>query len=361
MPKQKVLIIDNVFAPSKKDRIINGVQKFTKAQREVLSEYYDVHYITMRGSDLQYPNQYILRHVQDVNLDNNRKRAITKAIADEIKMLIHVIEPDIVLDNSCKHFTTNFPFYKTGIVFEHYHKPSMPLTDAVKQRFVKNKIFWCGVSNWQNKQFRNFFDGVTSVHMLEEEQFVTQSDGYGMFVGRWDRGKKPHVMLNRYSRMIDDIPLHVFTTFKNCYLTEDDLKIVNILKKNKKFIFHVDAPRSELESYMQRASFILGSGNESTGIVSMEGASFGVPYIVPGSNSVAEQEHMHPEAIYLLDRTSGDSMNEQLLAAVHCFANYSLEHRKQIAKDAYLRYNKSQFLLKQLRLIKKAKELYGTI
>ena len=35
MPKEKILIIDNVFAPSKKDRILNGVQKFSKAQREV--------------------------------------------------------------------------------------------------------------------------------------------------------------------------------------------------------------------------------------------------------------------------------------------------------------------------------------
>lgn len=361
MPKQKVLIIDNVFAPSKKDRIINGVQKFTKAQREVLSEYYDVHYITMKGSDLQFPNQYILRHIQDVNLDNKRKRTITKAIADEIKTLIHVVEPDIVLDNSCKHFTTNFPLYKTGIVFEHYHRPSMPLTDVIKKRFVKNKIFWCGVSEWQNKKFRNFFDGVTSVHMLEEEQQVCESDGYGIFVGRWDRGKKPHVMLSRYARNIDDIPLHVFTTFKNCYLTEDDLKIVSKLKKNNKFVFHIDAPRSELESYMKRAAFIIGSGNESTGIVSMEGASFGVPYIVPGSHSVAEQEHMNPNAIYLLDRKSGDDMSEQILAAVHCFSNLSFDDRKEIARDAFLRYNRSQFLLKQLRLIKKAKDLYGGV
>lgn len=358
MPKEKILIIDNVFAPSKKDRILNGVQKFSKAQREVLSEYYEVHYVTAKGSDLQFEHQHILENVQNVNLENNKKRKITKSITNELTNILNTVEPQIVLDNSCKHLSTLYPNYKTGIVFDHYHSPSMPLAAGIKDKFINNKIFWCGVSEWQNRRWNNIFDGVTSVHMLEQEETPVPSGGFGMFVGRWDSGKKPHVMISRYARYIKDYPLHVFTNFKNCYLEPVDRKIVNELMDCDNLIFHVNVPREEMLVYMRRASFILGSGNESTGIVSLEGASYGVPYIVPGTDSVAEQEHMNPMAIALLDRSKG-LVGEQLVDAVERFKMHTLEHRKFIAKDAYMRYNRKEFLNRQLRLIKQAKDLYG--
>lgn len=358
MPKEKILIIDNVFAPSKKDRILNGVQKFSKAQRKVLSDFYEVHYVTSKGSDLQFENQYILQNIQDVNLDNDRKRKITKFITNELSNILDEVEPTIVLDNSCKHLSSIFPKYRTGIVFDHYHSPSMPLANGIKDKFINNKVFWCGVSEWQKKRWNNIFDGVASVHMLEQEETPVPSGGFGVFVGRWDSGKKPHVMISRYARYVKDYPLHVFTNFKNCYLEDADRKVVNDLMDCDNLIFHVNVPRDEMLAYMRRASFLLGSGNESTGIVSLEGASFGVPYIVPGTEAVAEQEHMNPIAIALLDRSKGE-MSQQLVDAVERFKSHTLEHRNFIAKDAYVRYNRKQFLNRQLLLIKQAKDLYG--
>ena len=78
MRKRKVLIIDNAFAPSKKNKILNGVQKFSKAQRDVLSDDYEVHYVTMKGSDKQFPNQHILSTIQDVNANSKEKIEISK-------------------------------------------------------------------------------------------------------------------------------------------------------------------------------------------------------------------------------------------------------------------------------------------
>jgi len=360
MPKEKILIIDNVFAPSKKDRILNGVQKFSKAQREVLSEDFEVHYVTSKSSDLQFENQYILENIQNVNLPTEKKRKITKSITNELANIINDVEPYIVLDNSCKHLSSLYPNYNIGIVFEHYHSPSMPLAQGVKDKFTKNQIFWCGVSQWQHRRWNNIFDGTTSVHMLEEEETPVPSDGFGMFVGRWDSGKKPHVMISRYARYVKDYPLHIFTNFKNCYLEEADRKVVNSLMDCDNLIFHINVPRDEMLSYMKRASFLLGSGNESTGIVSLEGASYGVPYIVPGTDTVAEQEHMHEDAMLLLNRSDGE-LGEQLIQAVEKFKNYTFEQRKFIAKDAYMRYNRKEFLKRQLRLIKQAKDLYGRV
>lgn len=359
MPKEKILIIDNVFAPSKKDRILNGVQKFSKAQREVLSEYYDVYYVTMKGSDLQFPNQIVLDDIQDVNLSIPEKRKITKSISNQIRQLIDQIKPTIVLDNSCKHFSSIFKYYKNGVVFDHYHRPSMPLTKEVRNRFTKNKVYWCGVSNWQNQQFGFMFDGVTSVHLVEKEEQAVESKPYGMFVGRWDSGKKPHIMLNMHAKNIPNITLHIFTTLKHCYIKEKDLKHIEDLKKHKNIQFHFDAPREEILNYMREAQFILGSGKESTGIVSMEGASFGVPYIVLGSDVVAEQEHMHPFSMTLINRKDSVPSKEQYKKAIEKYQKYTLEDRKRIAKYAFVKYNKTQFLIRQLQLINDVKAKYA--
>ena len=359
MPREAILLIDNVFAPSKKDRILNGVQKFSKAQREVLSEYYDIYYVTMKGSDLQYKNQIILDQIHDVNLPVKEKRILTKTIAKEIARLIDIIKPSIILDNSCKHFTSIYKHYKNGVVFDHYYRPSMPLTQEVRNRFIKNKVYWCGVSNWQNEQFGFMFDGVSSVHLVEKEEQVAEAKPYGMFVGRWDSGKKPHIMLNMHAKNVPDVTLHIFTTLKHCYIKDQDLKHIEDLKKHKNIQFHFDAPREEILNYMREAQFILGSGKESTGIVSMEGASFGVPYIVLGSNAVAEQEHMHPFSMTLIDRKDTALVKEQYKQAIQKYKTYTLEDRKRIAKYAFVKYNRTQFLIRQLRLINDVKAKYA--
>jgi glycosyltransferase involved in cell wall biosynthesis len=354
MPKQKILIIDNVFVPSLKNRILNGVQKFSKAQRDVLSDYFEVHYITMKGSDLQFENQHILKNIQNVNLDRKEKLDLTKQIKKEISDIIDLVKPNYVLDNSCKHFSSLYPKYDIGVVFEHYHRSSAPLNPRTKLKFEKNEIYWCGVSNWQNKEFRNYFDGVTSVHVIDKEE-VVPSKGYGIFIGRWDSGKTPHIIMQMFAKQIKDIKLHIFTTINYGYLKEQDKKIIEELKKKENIIFHIDAPRSETLQYLKEAMFVLGGGKESTGIVSMEGASYGVPYIVRGSRSVAEQEHMSEFSMTLLD-IKKKKVDKQLIDAVEKYKKYNLEDRQKIANEAYSRYNREQFQRRQMDLLNRAKK-----
>jgi glycosyltransferase involved in cell wall biosynthesis len=359
MNKEKILIIDSVYAPCKKNLILNGVQKFSRAQREVLSEHYDVYYLTMKGSDIVYPNQIVLSEIHNVNLSKQDKVKLTKKIAKEIAQILNQVNPDIVLDNSCKHLSSIYSLYKRGVVFEHYHKSSTPLTPKVKEKFEKRKVYWCGVSNWQNGQFRNYFDGVTSVHLVEKQEEVQEAKPYAIFVGRWDRGKKPHVAMNLFAKNEKDLDLHVFTTLNYSYNNKKDLEIIEKLKKHNNIHFHFDAPREEILKYMQNATFILGGGNESTGIVSIEGATYGVPYMVIGTNSVAEQEHMHPFSLFLLNRNSLHTLADQYKAAADRFKNYSLEDRKRIAEYTFINYNKDKFLLNQLKLLNDAKQKYA--
>jgi len=355
MNKEKILIIDNVFAPSLKDRILNGVQKFSKAQREVLSDDYEVHYITMKGSDSQFPNQHTLSVIQSVTIDKKEKLKITKQLAKEISDIIDEVKPDYVLDNSCKHFTTLYDKYKVGIVFEHYHKSSAPLNPDTKLKFSKNKIYWCGVSDWQNKQFRNYFNGTTSVQYMDSEQTAIPSKDYGIFIGRWDRGKTPHIIMQEFSKHVTDVKLHIFTTIDYGFVNDTDMEIIEQLKKNPNIIFHIDAPREETMEYLKGAIFVLGGGKESTGIVSSEGAGYGVPYIVRGNKKVAEQEHMNEFSMTLLD-ISKKEIPKQLKEAIQKYKNYTIKDRQKVATEAYLRYNRNIFKQKQLELLEKAKQ-----
>ena len=352
MRKKKILIIDNVFAPSKKNKILNGVQKFSKAQRDVLSDNYEVHYVTMKGSDKQFPNQYILSTIQNVNATTEEKLQITKEIKSEIQEIIHKIKPFYVLDNSCKHLSTLYESYNVGVVFEHYYSPSMPLTPKAKEKFEKHGVYWCGVSNWQNNMFRNYFNGITSVHLVDKNEVVSAKN-YGVFVGRWDRGKTPYIIMKIFAKKIKDTHLHIFTTINHSYFSKEDQKIIDDLSKCENITFHFDAPRKKILKYLSEAAFVLGGGKESTGIVSLEGASYGVPYIVRGSGSVAEQEHMLPFSMEFLDIKNGD-IPQQLVNAVDKFKNYTLKDRKKIANYAYKEYNRSMFKDRQLDLLERA-------
>lgn len=358
MSKQKVLIIDNVFAPSFKDKIVNGVQKFTKAQRDVLSDDFEVHYITASGSDMQFENQYILSTVQDVKYDLKKKLKSTTDIKTEISNILTQVEPNFVLDNSCKHMTTLYQHYKVGVVFEHYHRSSNPLNTASKEPFDVNGVYWCGVSNWQNGQFRNLFDGVTSVHLVDHSDVIPH-ENYGIFIGRWDRGKTPHIIMKKFAKNVRDTKLHIFTTINYGFSTDKDKQIIDRLSKNPNIIFHIDAPRQKTMEYLKKAAFVLGGGKESTGIVSMEGASFGVPYIVRGSKSVAEQEHMPDYGMTLLDIGKG-KIDEQLITAIKKYKSYTIDDRLKLANHVYSKYNRDMFKRRQLQLLLRAKnKKYG--
>ncbi len=61
----------------------------------------------------------------------------------------------------------------------------------------------------------------------------------------------------------------------------------------------------------------------------------------------------------LLDRNLDVPVKEQFIAAVDRFKKYTIEDRKRIAKYAFIKYNRTQFLVKQLRLINDVKAKYA--
>ena len=130
--------------------------------------------------------------------------------------------------------------------------------------------------------------------------------------------------MNIFARKIKDTHLHIFTTINNSYFSKHDQDIIDKLSECKNITFHFDAPRKKILKYLQEATFVLGGGKESTGIVSMEGASYGVPYIVRGSGSVAEQEHMSPFSMEFLD-IRNKKIPQQLINAIEKFKKYTLE------------------------------------
>lgn len=354
----KILIIDNLFNPNLRNTITNGAQKFTRNQFHLLNRIADTYYITAEGSDPQFANQFILKERFDVNLpDKLSKIAQTKRISQEIQDIILKLNPDIVLDSSCKHMSSAWDTYPAGIIFEHYYAPSMPLQDDAKDKFMRKGVMWCGVSKWQNKQFRNFFDDTVNIHYIDEipENVVAHKD-YGIFVGRWDGGKKPHVALKNYAKSGATVPVKCYIKITGQVIPEKELQK---LQDNPLFEFHIDAPREDILEAISGAAFGLGSGNESTGIVCLEYATRGVPYIVPGRGDIAEREHLPDDAIFLVDRGAEESMPSQVAKHVDFCMKLGYDYRKDLSDRVIDTYNADRFVSDHERIIAKAKNEFA--
>lgn len=353
----KILIIDNLYQPNKAGTIANGAQKFTRNQMTLLSEVATTYYITAKGSDKQYANQFVLDNWFDLSLDTKADKVKqTKRVAEEIVKIIKQVHPDVVLDSSCKHMSSIWQDYPTGVIFEHYHKSSAPLGPDTPEKFEKKEAYWVGVSKWQAKHFNNYFHDTISIHYIDEvPSEVKRAKKYGIFVGRWDGGKSPHVALKNYLKSGSTFPVKCFIKFGG---QEIPAKELENLKKSPLLEFHIDAPRQEILDAMSEALFGLGMGNESTGIVCLEYATFGVPYIVPGNKVVAEMEHIPPEALYLADRSLDTPMTEQIAKHVHTTATWSMGDREWLSKKVLDTYNKEHFINEHLRIIKQAQEKY---
>ncbi len=351
----KILVIDNLFAPNLEKKISNGAQKFSRNQFNLLNNTY---YITAKGSDQQHPSQFVLDNYFDLSLEDKKDKVKqTKMVSAEIQNIIARVNPDVVLDNSCKHLSSAWDSYKNGIVFEHYHKPSMILTPDIKTKFEKKNVYWCGVSKFQANKFNNYFHDTINIHYIDEyPSKVEEAQPYGVFVGRWDAGKSPHVALKNYLKSGCKYKVKCYIKIAGKKIPEKELEA---LQNSDLFEFHIDAPREEILEAMAGAMFGLGMGNESTGIVGLEYATFGVPYIVPGNKTIAEMEHLPPEAIMFCDRNKDQSLPDQIKQYVDHASIISYNDRCNLSKSVIEKYNKERFVAEHMRIIEAAKKHYA--
>lgn len=351
--KQRILIIDNLYSANRKGNIANGAQKFARNQFHLLSEEFDTYFVTAAGSDPQWSNQYILKEFFDLTLTTREKVDQTKRIGEEIRQIVTKGDFDFVLDNSCKHMSSVWDAYPIGIIFEHYHAPSMPLNNKVREKFDRKQVSWVGVSKWQaEKRFRNMFDDTICIHYINERpDEVKPAQDYGVFCGRWDGGKYPHVALKNYLKSGVNMPLKCFIKFGGLPIPEKEL---DTLMKSDLLEFHIDAPREQILEAMSGAAFGLGMGNESTGIVSLEYASFGVPYIVPGAGKVPESEHMPEGSLFLADRNLDLRMPDQVRLHVNEALTWTFDQRKKLSETVLEKYDRDHFIQRHIALLVRA-------
>ena len=355
----KIIVIDNLFVPNKLGKIGNGAQKFTRNQVKYLGEENDVYYITAAGSDYQFANQQVLKEHFDLSLATKPERAAqTKRIAHEIENLCKRIKPDVVLDSAGRHMSSIWSHYTNGIIFEHYYKSSAPLNDDVIQKFESKKVLWCGVSQYQKRQFRNLFHETINIQLIDQAPAeVKPHEGYGIFVSRWDGGKNPHVALKNYVKSGTNVLLKCFIKFEGEAIKPE---VLEELKKSPLLEFHIDAPRDEILDAMSKAAFCYGAGNESTGIVSLECATFGVPYIVTAkdSSNLAEREHMPDKYMFVNERSSETPVPEQLKKHIDFCLEIGYNNRMDLSNIICNRFTPKHFVGEHYRVINAAKEMY---
>ncbi len=348
----KIIVIDNLFQPNVAGKIANGAQKYTRNQVALLSQVAEVYYITAAGSDIQFPNQFVLDGFFDLTIEAKADKVKhTKKIAEEIRKIILQVNPDVILDSCCKHLSALWNDYPPGsVVFEHYHRASAPLGADTRKKFESKKIYWVGVSKFQAKNFNNYFDDTISIHY--DDNYPTEplpSEPYGMFLARWDAGKAPHISLKNYVKSGLTIPIKCYIKYGG---TDIPPKVLEELQKSPLLTFEIDAPRERILDVMSKASFTLASGNEGSSVVAFEFASRGVPYIVTKTGPVGEQEYLPDYAAYLAPT------QEDLAAGVNKYMNWTFEDRKKLFDYIVNTFDDQHFIDEHMRVINDAQAKY---
>lgn len=351
----KIVIIDNLYAPNKVGKVGNGVQKFSKMQRDFLSRVGDdeIWYITAKDSDVQYEKQIVLDTIYGIN-----DRASTKEVIEDLSVHLQRLKPDVVLDNSCKHMSSLWKHYGTGVIFEHYYHPFAPINASTKEKFEKNRAYWVGVSHYQNRKFNYAFHDVIDEHcIVETPNEILNHKGHGVFIRRWDSGKRPHVALRYYLKTGLQYPIDCYIKFGG---KDENPEILKELMQSPLLRFHIDAPREEIFKSISTAAFGLGMAPEAAGIVGIECASHGVPYIVHGHSPTAEMEHIPPEGILFCDMSNKEKhFLDQLKDGIEKIMQIPYEQRYKLSVDLCTKYTVGRFIADNQRIINKALNYYG--
>lgn len=349
----RVLILDHLHLPSLVGKVANGVQKFTKNQVSLLSDIAECFYVTGSGSDVQFENQIVLETPNGRIQSSAEYEHRSTLLRRELSSIVSALRPDVVLDSSGRRLITPSENCGAVVVFEHYHTPSRRFLASDYDSFHQ-QAYWVGVSRWQREQFGNLFDDTICIHFVDEcPSEVKPAKEYGIFVGSWDGGKYPHIALRYYLGSGLGVPVKCFIRFGGKSIPPREL---DFLSNSPLFEFHFDAPRSDIFQSMAEAAFGLGMGNESTGIVSLEYASFGVPYIVPGNKKVAELEHLPDWAVHICDKSSDVPMEEQYRRNVNSAMQWSLSDRKRLSDSVISKFNRKHFIDEHMRIILGAQE-----
>ena len=350
----KLLIVDPCSQNHVKGRYGGGRERVTRIQTTTLSNQHDVHFLTARDSEeldegfvQHYTNRVPAKHEGDSDRDWNKNFHL------DVMDVVSKVDPNIIVFHHWNPFVAGnraATFERPTLFYEHSCPEYMGrlFNNVAKFHQICDILGYVmvAVSEFQLEKFSKkvgyeIFDDVSCGMVVDYEDEILPASGYGLVVCRWDAIKGPHRVLE----LMGDVPLKIHTTSLSVEKSGDYSKYIEEID-NYEIIY--DQEYSTLWNSVRNASFTITTyTDESSGLISGEGAMRGIPAILFCRNGRhAAQEHLRNTDTYLFDISKYKKRDERVqeFKKLVNSINTKLDTRKSLAKYMGERFSEEKYI-----------------
>ncbi len=366
--KLKIAVFDGMAQAQRKNSFVGGMEVVSRSQARYLSDSgHEVVYVVTQDSDKNlmwegFPVVYTNQPAKDPL----RRQGIStlnynKNFFNDVLRILDKIQPDVAI------FQRIYPFGAKGRVeslpcpsmfFEHslpeYLGQNMIKFPEVADRIHDNGHILVCVSEYARNRYNEkvkreiIYDSCSIQVVKDNPTEIFPHENYGLVISRWCPLKNPSKAFEMFADKDNGLGLKVFTSQLDTKLEYGD-KFPKYASMNfpGSVDISLDTEHNVIMENAKKATFhITTCLHESSGIVSLEAATYGVPNIAFCSKgSHATENHIMKGHNFLVNISEYKGVKKQKDRFWDIVRNidYSLEKRKELAEYTQREFSPERF------------------
>lgn len=382
--KYKIAVFDGMAQPQKLNSYVGGMEMVSRCQARYLSEKHDVTFVVTQDSDDLSEEGYNVEFTSQrgkypLRYEGINTRGYNRIFYDDIHRILDKVQPDVAIFQRVYPFNgksriENLPC--ASVFFEHslpeYLGQNMlnipKLADrihdsghvftCVSKTATDRYNTKCSKLTGEDRAFIYHFTPIQVVKSVPED--ILEHDNYGIVISRWCPLKNPGKAIDMFQyRKNQKYGLKMFTS----QLQTDPIyekKFPKYVGKGASTYLDVslDKEHAEIMDVCKRATFhITTCQYESSGIASLEAATYGVPNIVfAPKGKHATSHHMMPGHNHMINTTEVRGLKNQTQEFWDIIHNidFSLESRKKLSQWTCENFSPEKFVERHESVIRAA-------
>jgi len=376
--KKHIAVFDGMAQPQRKNSFVGGMEVVSRSQARYLSEFgNDVTFVVSQDSDKDLMWEgFSVAYTNQPAKDPLRRKGIStvdynKKFFNDVLKILDKIKPDVAI------FQRIYPFGAKGrveslscpsIFFEHslpeYLGQNMINFPSISDRIYDNGHILTCVSEYARKRYnekvkRELVHESCSIQVVKDTpKEIFPHENYGIVISRWCPLKHPGKAFEMFADMDNGMSLRVFTSQLGTK-PEYEVKFPKYATMNFPGAVHIsiDTKHGDIMESAKRASFhITTCQHESSGIASLEAATYGVPNIAFCSKgNHASEDHIQGGHNFLVNVSEYRGVKRQKEKFWDIVKNidFSLESRKELSEGTLREFSPKKFAMRHENIINK--------
>ena len=376
--KRKIAVFDGMAQAQKKNSFVGGMEVVSRMQARYLSDVgNDVTFVVSQDSDKDLMWEgFSVTYTNQPAKDPLRRKGVSttnynKMFFEDVLKILDKIQPDVAI------FQRIYPFGAKGrveslscpsIFFEHslpeYLGQNMINFPSIADRIYDNGHILTCVSEYARERYnekvkRELVHESCSIQVVKDiPEEIFPHENYGIVISRWCPLKHPGKAFEMFVDINNGMFLKVFTSQLDTK-PEYEAKFPKYSTMNFPggIDISIDAKHNTIMESAKKAAFhITTCPYESSGIASLEAATYGVPNISFCSKGRhATEDHIQGGHNFLVNVSEyrGVKRQKERFWDIVKDIDFSLETRKELSKGTQCEFSPEKFAMRHEFIINK--------